>query len=287
MEIDLSDYSGLLFLGGIIMAIQINGFTITSLEKIHAYDRVSGVCEMLLDELKSTTISNSEDTTDITGKGDRILKQIKKNKSVTVSGESALISGGLMAAQTGSEEEVGDVSIRFPDVIKLSNTTSCTTKFKASGEAGAEIVDLRIMANNGALLPVKYTQTTGDVDETHFKYDAATKTVTLPTDSENIAAGTTIVVFYDFATTGSKVVNRADVFGKTLYLVIDCLATDVCDNEYKCQFVVPRAQFSGTFDIDMGGDQTIQSFEATTLVDTCQTSTTGELFEFIVYQDPV
>ena len=46
------------------MAIQINGFTITSLEKIHGYDRVSGVCEFLLDELKSAKIANTEDTTD-------------------------------------------------------------------------------------------------------------------------------------------------------------------------------------------------------------------------------
>ena len=44
------------------MAIQINGFTITSLEKIHGYDRVSGVCEFLLDELKSAKIANTEDT---------------------------------------------------------------------------------------------------------------------------------------------------------------------------------------------------------------------------------
>ena len=66
-------------------------------------------------------------------------------------------------------------------------------------------------------------------------------------------------------------------FGKTLYVAVDCLATDVCDNEYKCQFIIPRAQFSGTFDIDMGGDQTIQAFEATTLVDTCQGTANGEL----------
>lgn len=268
------------------MAIQINGFTITSLEKIHGYDRVSGVCEFLLDELKSAKIANTEDTTDITGKGDRVLKQIKKNKSTTVSGESALISGGLLAAQTGSYEEVGDVNIRFPDVIKVEDTTSCKTKFTALGTVGAEIIDLRVMAPNGALLPIHYTQSTGEADATHFKYEAATKTLTLPTDATNISVGTSIVVFYDFKTTGSRVINKSDVFGKTLYVAVDCLATDVCDNEYKCQFIIPRAQFSGTFDIDMGGDQTIQAFEATTLVDTCQGTANGELFEFIVYQDP-
>ena len=142
------------------------------------------------------------------------------------------------------------------------------------------------MAPNGALLPIHYTQSTGEADATHFKYEAATKTLTLPTDTTNISVGTSIVVFYDFKTTGSRVINKSDVFGKTLYVAVDCLATDVCDNEYKCQFIIPRTQFSGTFDIDMGGDQTIQAFEATTLVDTCQGTANGELFEFIVYQDP-
>ncbi|WP_443723761.1 hypothetical protein, partial [Ruminococcus bicirculans (ex Wegman et al. 2014)] len=185
-----------------------------------------------------------------------------------------------------SYEEVGDVNIRFPDVIKVEDTTSCKTKFTALGAVGAEIIDLRVMAPNGALLPIHYTQSTGEADATHFKYEAATKTLTLPTDTTNISVGTSIVVFYDFKTTGSRVINKSDVFGKTLYVAVDCLATDVCDNEYKCQFIIPRAQFSGTFDIDMGGDQTIQAFEATTLVDTCQGTANGELFEFIVYQDP-
>ena len=54
--------------------VTINGFTITSLETIHAYNRETGVCELYLDELQETTIENTEDTQDITGKGDRLLK---------------------------------------------------------------------------------------------------------------------------------------------------------------------------------------------------------------------
>ena len=266
------------------MSIMINGFTITSLEKIHGYDRVDKTCAFLLDELRSATISATEDTTDITGKGDRVLKQIKKNKGVTVSGESALISGGLLAAQTGSEQETGTVTVRMTEVVTVANTTSITTSETAKGTAGKEILDLRIVTDNGGLSPIKYTQAATDADATHFTYNPSTKTLTLPTDSTNIKVGTKIAVFYDFDTEGSSVKDMSDVFGKTLYLVIDALATDVCDNEYKCQFVIPRAQFSGEFEIEMGGDQTIQNFEATTLVDTCAGTTSGELFEFIVYQ---
>lgn len=266
------------------MSIMINGFTITSLERIHGYDRVDKTCALLLDELRSTTISATEDTTDITGKGDRVLKQIKKNKGVSISGESALISGALMSAQTGSEQYSGTVTVRMTEVITVANTTSIQISETAKGEVGKEIIDLRIVTANGGLDPTKYTQAAAAADNTHFTYDPETKTITLPTDATNIKVGTQIAVFYDFETEGSSVKDMSDVFGKTLYLIVDAIATDVCDNEYKCQFVIPRAQFSGEFEIEMGGDQTVHNFEATTLVDTCAGTTSGELFEFIVYQ---
>lgn len=269
--------------------ITINGFTLTSLEEIHAYDRVSGICEMYLTELKSAKISNSEDTVDITGKGDRVLKQIKKNKSVTLSGESALISGDLMSAQTGSDQEFGDVLVRFPDVIEITSSIvtakKVTTAFKAIGTEGAEIKDVRLMSDNGGLVINNFKQG-ATAGENTYAYDPETKELTLPTNIE-ISAGDKLVVFYDYKANGSKVVNQSDVFGKTLYTVIDCIGSDVCDNEYKCQFIIYRAQFSGQFDIDMGGDQTIQSFEARSLVDTCAKSSTNGLWEFLVYKDEV
>lgn len=266
--------------------VTINGFTITSLETIHAYNRQTGVCELYLDELQETTIENTEDTQDITGKGDRLLKQIKKNKAVSVNGTSALICGDLMAAQTGSEVESSDkMVVRKPDILDIAKgATTAVTSFKAIGEAGAEINTLCIMDSNGAL-GKKYTQG-ATASATEFAYDPDTKTITLPTDIAK-ESDIKLAVFYDYETEGSKIVNKSDIFGKTLKVYIDCIGTDVCDNEYKCQFVIPRGQFSGEFSITMGGEQTVEEFTINTLVDTCQSSATGELFEFIVYKDPV
>ena len=266
------------------MAVTINGFTITSLETIHAYNRQTGICELYLDELQETTIENTEDTQDITGKGDRLLKQIKKNKATTVTGTSALICGDLMAAQTGSEVESGDaMKIRKPDILEVAkDATEVKTTFKAVGDAGAEIVTLCVLESNGAL-GKKYTQgATVSADE--FTYDVDSQTIALPTGIA-AAGDIKIVAFYDYEAAGAKVVNKSDVFGKTLKVYVDCIGTDVCDNEYKCQFVIPRGQFSGEFSVTMGGDQTVQDFTINTLVDTCQSTATGELFEFIVYQD--
>lgn len=264
--------------------VTINGFTITSLETIHAYNRQTGGCELYLDELQETTIENSEDTQDITGKGDRLLKQIKKNKAVTVTGTSALICGDLMSAQTGSEIISSDATVvRKPDIIDVAKgETTAKTAYTAIGDTGAEILTLCTLESNGAL-GTKYTQAAA-ASATEFAYDPETKTITLPTD---IAASSDvkIVAFYDYKTTGASLTNKSDVFGKTLKVYVDCIGTDVCDNEYKCQFVIPRGQFSGKFSITMGGDQTVEEFTINTLVDTCQGTSNGDLFEFIVYKD--
>lgn len=269
--------------------IVIDGFTITELVRLFAFNRVSNVCELYLTELKSTKVSNTEDTVDITGKGDRILKQIRKNKGVSVSGESAYISGGLMAAQTGAEEEAGEVEVEFPDVIDVTATIvsdkKLTTTFKAIGTEGAEIKDVRIMSDNGGLIINNFKQ--GSVaDENTYAYNPTSKELTLPTNMK-LEVGKKIVVFYTYKANGTKVVNKSDEFGKTLYTVIDCVGSDVCDNEYKCQIIIYRAQFSGEFEIDMGGNQTLHSFSATSLVDTCAKTSTNGLWEFIVYKDEV
>lgn len=265
------------------MAVSINGFTITSLETIHAYSRQTGVCELYLDELQETNIDNTEETQDITGKGDRVLKQIKKNKAVEVSGTSALICGDLMAAQTGSEVESSNkMKIRKPDILTVAKgDTEVATTYKAVGDAGAEILTLCILTENGAL-GTKFTQGAA-ASETEFTYDPETKKITLPTDIAK-EGEIKIAAFYDYEAEGSKIVNKSDVFGKTLRVYVDCIGTDVCDNEYKCQFVFPRGQFSGEFAINMGGDQTVQDFKVNTLVDVCQ-GADSELFEFIVYKD--
>lgn len=268
------------------MAVTINGFTITSLETIHAYNRVTGLCELYLDELQNTTIESSEDTQDITGKGDRLLKQIKRNKAVTVTGTSALISGDLLAAQTGSEPVYSATTkVRKPDIIEVKKgATTAKTAFTAVGETGAEIIEMRLVEANGAL-GASYAQG-ASVSETTFTYDPATKELGLPTDIAK-DGDITIAVFYDYETEGTTVSNLSDVFGKTLAVYVDCIGTDVCDNEYKCQFYIPRGQFSGNFSVDMGGDQTVEDFEINTLVDTCAGTAQGTLFDFIVYQDPV
>ena len=75
--------------------------TITSLETITAYDVVTGDYKFTLDELQNTSIAQTQDKVDMTGKGGRKLNSLKRNKAVTISGADGMVSGGLLEMQTG------------------------------------------------------------------------------------------------------------------------------------------------------------------------------------------
>ena len=261
------------------MAITVNGFTITSIETLAGFNRETGVWELYLKELTDAKISCTEDITEITGKGGRILKQIKKNKGVTVSGTSALMSADLMAAQLGAESVFNEkTKIRTTETIVVEGTTAVTVN-TAVGTVGAEIVEIRKVANNGALTD-RYTQAEA-ASEDKFAYNPGTKTITLPT---NVKAGDIVAVIYDYETEGCTITDLSDVYGKTLYTYVTAIGVDVCDVEYKCQFVIPRLSFSGATDIEMSSDsQVTQAFEGTVLVDSCA-GADAKLFDFIVFK---
>ena len=88
------------------MAISIDGFYVTSLDQLTGFNNANEI-EFILDELQDSTISNTQENNDITGKNGAAIGTLKRNKAVTVSGNNGLLVGGGMAAQTGSDVEEG------------------------------------------------------------------------------------------------------------------------------------------------------------------------------------
>lgn len=87
--------------------MNIDKFTIASYDQITGFDRTNGSLDLILDELTDFNLSNSEDKSEITGKGGRVIGTLKKNKRVTGSGTNGFLCGGALAAQTGAEIEDG------------------------------------------------------------------------------------------------------------------------------------------------------------------------------------
>jgi len=256
--------------------MNINDITITSLETITAFDVVTGAYKFTLDELQSATIANSQEKTDITGKGGRKLSSLKRNKAVTISGNNGLVSGGLLEMQTGGTFENKATEVLWTDYKTVTNA-SATTDWKAVGTTGAEIEGLYIRNTEDGTLGAELEQA-AEVAEGKFTYDPATKALAFHTD---IKDGTEIVIYYKRKVTADVLSNDSDVYSGKCALYIDALAEDKCSNIFRVQFYVPKADFSGEFSIEMGDNQTVHAFEAESLAGACGAG--GSLWTYTVF----
>lgn len=254
--------------------VKVPDLTITSFETITMFGYPSGGLCYALDELQSVTIDNNQEVTEITGKMGRKLANLKKNKSVKISGTSAFLSGGLLESQTGGEFTSGTngaVTVRFPDYITVNKTSSssaatATTTYTPTGTAGAEILDLYVRNADGTL-GQKYTQTSDTASTGKFTY--SNKTITFAASDTTIADGTEILVYYDANVTGNTLENSGAKYSDIHRVYLDALAEDKCNNVYRVQFYIPKGDVSGDFSLDFGDNATTHPFEIEALAGGC------------------
>ena len=254
--------------------VNVADLAITSLETINAFDVVTGDYWFTLDELQSTTIAQGQDVTEITGKGGRRLSTLKRNKTLTVSGNNGLVSGGLLELQTGNKFSVKDTNVMWSDYLTVSSNAATTT-YKAVGTSGAEIEGLFIRNANGTLdseLTQDSTAASGK-----FAYDPSTKALSF----SGITDGTEIVVFYKRKINAAVLENESDKYSGKATLYIDALAEDTCANVYRVQIYIPKADFNGEFSIELGDNQTVHAFEANGLAGSCGLG--GTLWTYTVF----
>ena len=263
------------------MAInQINEFTITEFTDFEAYDRASGALDFRLEDMQNFTLNATQDKTALTGKNGRIIGYKKQNKAITGEGTYGLISAGLMKAQTGGEITNGKFKVKKSEIKNVTGGT-VVTNATAVGVAGAEIGVIRVLNENGSIAE-KYEQGV-DADATHFSYDPATKTITLPTDA--VKDGTNIEYAYEREVDGTMLNDPTDNFSETREVWIHCFGTDACDNKYYAAIYIPRADFSGEFSIELGGDQTVHNFSFDAMTDLCHPEKGSDLYQLIIYTD--
>lgn len=253
----------------------INDITITSLETITAFDVVTGNYKFTLDELQSATIAQSQESTDITGKAGRKLATLKRNKSVTISGNNGLVSGGLLEIQTGGTFEKRSTEVLWADYLTVISAAA-TTSWRAVGTTGAEIEGLYVRNADGTL--GAQLEQADTVSEGKFTYNPETKKIGFHTD---IADGSEVVVYYKRRITADVLENKSDTYSGKCALYIDAFGEDKCANVYRVQLYIPKADFSGEFSLDMGDNQTVHAFEAIALPGACGTS--GQLWTYTIF----
>lgn len=254
--------------------VNIHDIMPTSLDTITCFGKNGGAFLFELDELSDATISNTQDNTPLTGAGGRTLGQLKRNKQVTISGTNGLVSAGLMAANLGTDVETGEQVVRWTEIVKVTGN-SATMDFQAVGTVGNEIGSISVLDDDG----VEVSKLTQDATAAagKFSYAPSTKKIT----TLDIEEGTLLSVRYRRSAQGQKVSNISDSYSDVVEMVIDATGKDKCQRVYHIQFFVPYADFTGNFDLALGGDQTTHGFEATSLATACGTGKV-KFYDYIV-----
>jgi hypothetical protein len=248
--------------------------TITSLETFTAFDLVTGNFLFQLDELQSATLTQSQDTTDITGKGGRKLNTLKKNKAITISGTNGMVSAGLLALQTGSEFNHKVTPILWDEDIVVKDNAAATS-YVAIGTTGNEIESIYVKNSDGTLGD-KLTQ--GDTAATGvFTYDPTTKALAF----SGVTDGTEVKVYYIRNIEADVLENPSDSYSGKCESYIDCFGEDKCGNVLRIQIHIFKTDFKGDFDLEMGDNQTVHAFEADALAGACGTD--GQFFTYTVF----
>lgn len=260
--------------------MNLDKFTIVSFDQFTGFDRGTGSLEMIMDELTDFTLAQEEEKSELTGRGGRTIGSMKKNKKVTGSGTNGMLSGGALAAMLGTEIEDGTYTIKFTDPIVVTGNKGTTTE-TAKGTEGNEIGTIYVRDEHNAYISggKKLTQVPETPSTGEFSYDPATKEITF--FDGDIADGVEVIAFYDAEVEGKRIYNDSTKYSKVLYCYIDVTCQDGCDNLFHGQFIIPRADFNGTFDIVGGTDPSTQGFEFSSLPDLCTGK--NDLFDFIVF----
>lgn len=259
---------------------------LTSIDSMVMWGR-NNILQYSLDDLQNVSIQNNEETTDITGKNGRKIASLKQNKTVTITGANGVLSSGLLSAQTGGAlEYTEDYPVSWSETIRVTNPDLVATSFRAEGFAGQEIRAIVRESNGGnidTIHPLKQAASSPGEDE--FTYDPETKIITFGAKPE---AGELFRVYYTRKVAATHVDNPADKFSAEGYAVFDCTARDLCNNYYRSQLVVPRAELTGNFTMDIGTDQVLHNFEINALasVSNCDANLEGAAsiyWDFIVF----
>lgn len=256
-------------------------FTLTELTKFEAYTRGDGLLDFLMDEIDSLSIDHSQEESDITGKGGRRLGKKKKNKSVSVSGTNGLISEGMLKAQTGGEIKNGNMTVKKSEIKKISGDMTVIVDDVPVGTVGQEIGKIQLIGDAGSVIK-SYLQGTIATDD-KFSYDPETKTISLPSDSD-IEAGMTIRYAYYRVVQGSSINNPSGKYSEVREVWLHGYGVDKCDNKIAYAWYFPRADISGEFSVDLGGDQTMHNFGFEALPDLCN-ELEDDLYTLYIYQN--
>ena len=165
-------------------------------------------------------------------------RKVGHSKRSTVTIESATFDTDVLAVQNGTEVYQGSTEITKYEAFQVTDASNIATKFKAIGEAGAEIGYVYKLDNSGTII-AQFIQTAAPAANGDFSYSSETKALTFfESDPDKPVVGDTLAMVYTFmsADNAKRVDINADGIPPTVMLTLDGFVKDTCTGQlFPCQ----------------------------------------------------
>lgn len=266
------------------MSVNSNKYIVQTMERISFFELENGVCQFVVDDLQEANMTNEQETVYATGKNGVKIGSSDRNKASRITATNGAIVDGVMAMQVGSEVVTGKTIVpKHLFILTTEDGATLPLTIKPVGETGNEIPYVYKRNTDGTVgqaYPIA-----AEASAEAFKYDPASKTITLPTDV--FKANESVYVFYDIEVEDAKKIsNYEDKFSATGMLIADCFAKDICtEKSYYAKIIYPKAKASGNFELAFGNDPSVQNMEFEALSGGCGASQNKLLWDFIVFDE--
>lgn len=235
-------------------------FIIDKVRRVTQINLETKLVDWTLTSIASPQIEFTGESTDKTDAYGTLLARFDTAKGVNFSGEGSLLSLPLMAAQLGTEVEVGsDTAKVYGETFEILKVTDKKAELSLAPKTIPSVVyTLSEDKNIDQMIEVG----TGDDNA-----KISGKEITLPDSFE----GTQIAVFYDYETEDAvKVVDGSENYAEAAKYIVDILAADVCNPSIKRagSIVFPKAKIDNNFTVDLTTEGT-HPFSFSALKDYC------------------
>lgn len=270
-----------------LTAIDFDKLIIDSFDMMTGFDKKTGECDFIFEDIKDGNIENGEETTYLTGKNGTRVGALSRSKTAKLSANNAFFVGGAMASQIGNAPTIASAENKFKvptyEFIEFAKgATEVTLAQIPVGITGAEIPFIYLAHTDGT--QGKKFPIASSASATEFALVPATKKLTLPTGLSTSAGGR-IIVFYDYETAvGKKFANEGDKFSKTERIVIDMTLRDACDNStiYHGKMIFASGKIDGSFTIGVGNEPQAHALSAEAISGNC--SSGKNLWDFYIVE---
>lgn len=249
--------------------------------RVTGLDRTTSELLFMFDSIQDGNIENTEEKTYITGAGGVNIAALKRNKAATVTFNNAYLTMSTMGVQTGSGiVEASENSKLTVPVVEIITAKSATEAI-VTKEPKVGSLKYVYAVNPDGTQGKKYELTANTPTGNQFKLQGSN--LTFPENTWEV--GSRILAIYETeVAVGKKITNDGDQVSKDVYLIIDALCRDVCNNNtlYYTKIVIPNASVTGNFTIQAGDTPVPHAFVAESMPDPC--SATRELWSWYIVE---